>query len=189
VALASSINYPAIIVRNLDESVQFYARLGLRPLYREPNRDDAESAVVLLAFEDGDTFLQLVGPARPGTVSIAEASPGAGSMQYLALHITLDGMRQIWDEMSRAGLHGSEVIERGYERLVFLEDPDGVLITLTAWGIEPPSTLPRAAVLQRAAALREAAGAPFIEDHHIAQAIEALEAIEATEARAAAGHD
>ncbi|MDA0815559.1 MAG: VOC family protein [Chloroflexi bacterium] len=175
-ALAQGISYPAIIVRNLDESVRFYARLGLRLLYSEPNRDDPESTTAMLAFEGGDTFLQLVGPTQPGTVALAEASPGAGSMQYLSLTVSLDQIHRIWDEMSRAGVHGSEVIQRGYERLVFLEDPDGVLITLTAWGVEPRAGTPRALVLQRAAALRDEAGVAFIEDEHIARAIEEIAA-------------
>jgi len=174
--LADGINYPAIIVRGLDESVQFYARLGLRLLYTEPNRDDPESTTAMLAFEGSDMFLQLVGPTQPGTVALAEASPGAGSMQYLSLTVSLDQMLGIWDEMSRAGLHGSEVIQRGYERLVFLEDPDGVLITLTAWGVEPPVRMARTRVLQRAAALRDEAGVAFIEDDHIALAIEEIAA-------------
>ncbi len=175
-ALADGINYPAIIVRNIDESVQFYERLGLRLLYTEPNRDDAESTIAMLGFEGDGTFLQLVGPTSPGTVNIADGAPGVGSMQYLSLHVSLDRMQQMWDEMSRAGVHGSEVIKRGFERLVFLEDPNGVLITLTAWGVEPPSGMTRGLLLQRAAALRDQAGAPYIEDEHIARAIDEITA-------------
>ena len=66
--------YPAIIVKNMEDSLQFYQRLGLRPLFVEPNRDDAESIVALLATGDGSTFLQLVGPTHAG-VNIAEAQP------------------------------------------------------------------------------------------------------------------
>ncbi|MCA9857101.1 MAG: hypothetical protein KC458_07475, partial [Dehalococcoidia bacterium] len=62
------------------------------------------------------------------------------------------------------------------ERLVFLEDPNGVLITLTAWAVEPPAGMPRALVLQRAAMLRDQGDSPFIEDAHIEQAIKDVEA-------------
>lgn len=165
----SGINYPAIIVRNMQESIEFYERLGMRALYLEPNRDDAESVTAMLD-AGGGTFLYLVGPVEPGTVNIAEASPGVGSMQYLSLHLPLAQMREIYHRMSNAGVHGSEEIARGFERLVFLEDPNGVLITLTAWSSEPPAGVSRAAVLERAAALRAAEGARFIEDSHLAQA-------------------
>ena len=42
------INYPAIIVKDIEESIQFYEKLGLRPLYIEPNRDKIEESRVTL---------------------------------------------------------------------------------------------------------------------------------------------
>ena len=169
---AGGLNYPAIICRNMEESVGFYRRLGMTALYTEPNRDDAESIQTLM-HAGGDTFLLLVGPIGED-VKIAEASLGVGSMQYLSLTLSAAEMDQIHVELSNAGVHGSEEIHRGYERLVFMEDPNGVLVTLTAWTTEPPASLPRAAVLAQAAALRTAEGSPYIEDTHLRQAIEAL---------------
>lgn len=173
---AMGIGYPAIIVRDMEDSIRFYERLGLKPLYVEQNRDDPESIVAMLYCGGNDTFLQLVGPMKPGAVNIAQASPGVGSMQYLSFVVTLEQMREMWHEMSNAGVQGSEEIKRGFERLVFLEDPNGVLITLTAWGHEPPPGMPRALVLQRAAMLRDQAGAPFVEDEHVQQAIRDVDA-------------
>ena len=171
--------YPAIIVKDMQASLDFYGRLGLVLLYVEPNRDDAESVVALLSVGDGAgdgaTFLQLVGPTHPG-VTIAEATPGVGSMQYLAFRVSREQMRGMFHELSSAGVHGSEEIARGYERLVFLEDPNGVLITLVAWETEPPPGMSRATVLTRAAQIREAAGATYIEDAHVQQALAELQA-------------
>ena len=172
---AMGLNYPAIIVRDMEDSIRFYERLGLKPLYVEPNRDDPESITAMLYCGGNDTFVQLVGPMKPGSVSIANASPGIGSMQYLSFTVSLEQMQQMWHEMSSAGVQGSEEIKRGFERLVFLEDPNGVLITLTAWGVEPPRGMPRALVLQRAAMLRESSESAFIEDGHIEQAIKDVE--------------
>ncbi|MEX1022475.1 MAG: VOC family protein [Dehalococcoidia bacterium] len=172
---AQGLGYPAIIVRDMEDSIRFYERLGLRPLYVEPNRDDPESIIAMLYCGGNDTFLQLVGPKRPGSVSIAEASPGIGSLQYLSFNVSLQQMREMWNEMSNAGVQGSEEIKRGFERLVFLEDPNGVLITLTAWGVEPPPAMPRALVLQRAASLRDKQVAEYIDDAHIEQAIDDIE--------------
>ncbi len=173
---AMGIGYPAIIVRDMEDSIRFYERLGLKPLYVEQNRDDPESITAMLYCGGNDTFLQLVGPMKPGTVNIAQASPGVGSMQYLSFVVSLEQMREMWHEMSNAGVQGSEEIKRGFERLVFLEDPNGVLITLTAWAEEPPPGMPRALVLQRAAMLRDQAGSNFIEDEHVAQAIRDVDA-------------
>ena len=162
--------YPAIIVKNMQESMEFYQRLGLLPLYMEPNRDDPESVVALLATVDGSSFVQLVGPTHAG-VTIAEATPGVGAMQYLAFHVSKARMDGMFHELSNSGVHGSEEIVRGYERLVFREDPNGVLVTLVAWAVEPPPGMPRAAVLARATEIRDAEGAPFVEESHLRAAI------------------
>jgi catechol 2,3-dioxygenase-like lactoylglutathione lyase family enzyme len=172
---AQGVAYPAIIVKDMQASLEFYTRLGCRLLYAEPNRDDAESVVAMMAVGEGDSFLQLVGPTHPG-VSISEAKPGVGSMQYLALQVSREQMTDIFHEMSKAGVQGSEVIERGYERLVFLDDPNGVLVTLVAWASEPPPGMSRARVLARASQIREVSGAPFLEDAHVFQAIAELSA-------------
>lgn len=169
---STGLNYPAIICKNIEESVGFYQRLGMEQLYMEANRDDPESVQTLL-HAGGDTFLLLVGPTSE-QVKIAESSLGVGSMQYLSLTISAGAMDRIYVEMSNSGVRGSEEIRRGYERLVFLEDPNGVLVTLTAWTTEPPAGVSRAAVLAQAAALREQEGAPFIEDTHLQRAVAAL---------------
>lgn len=169
------ISYPAIIVKDMDESIAFYRRLGLQPLYKEPNRDDPESVTVMLATGDASTMLQLVGPTH-GEVEIADGSPGVGSMQYLAFHVSQEQMDEMFSELSSAGVHGSEVIDRGYERLVFMEDPNGVLIVLIVWATEPPPGMSRPAVLARAGQIRDAAGDTYVEDAHVRQAIADLAA-------------
>ena len=142
------LGYPAIICKNMQLSIEFYSKLGMRHLYTEPNRDDNESVQALL-HAGGDAYLMLVGPSHEG-VRIAEASLGVGSMQYLTVQVSAGFMDQAYFELSTAGVRGSEEIRRGYERLVFLEDPDGVLIALVAWSTEPPPGLDRAEVLARA---------------------------------------
>jgi catechol 2,3-dioxygenase-like lactoylglutathione lyase family enzyme len=166
------LGYPTIICKDMQQSLEFYSKLGMKHLYTEPNRDDAESVQALL-HAGGDTYLMLVGPTHEG-VNIAEASPGIGSMQYLTLQVTTSFIDQAYFELSSAGIHGSEEIRRGYERLVFLEDPSGVLIALVAWGTEPPPNLTRAEVLAKAGELKDSEGVPFIEEEHIQRAIAEL---------------
>ncbi len=166
------LGYPAIICKDMRASIDFYSKLGMRHLYTEPNRDDAESVQALL-HAGGDAYLLLVGPTHEG-VNIAEASAGVGSMQYLTLQVSPDSMDQAYFELSSAGVHGSEEIRRGYERLVFLEDPNQVLLALVAWAVEPPAGMSRAEVLAKAGELKEAEGASFVEEEHVRRAIEAL---------------
>ncbi len=169
----SGLGYPAIIVKNMEESIGFYTKtFGMQHLYTEPNRDDAESSQALL-HAGNDTYLLLVGPNDPN-LKLAEASLGVGSMQYLSLRAPGDLMDRAFFELSSVGAQASEEIRRGYERLVFIEDPNGILVTLIAWTAEPPPGLSRPAVLARAAAIREAERVPFIEDSHLRQAIAEL---------------
>lgn len=171
----TGLGYPAIIVKNMDESIGYYTKtFGMQHLYTEPNRDDPESAQALL-HAGGDTYVLLVGPTNPN-LKLADASFGVGSMQYLSLQVPSALMDRAFYEMSSVGAQVSEEIRRGYERLVFMEDPNGVLLILTAWTTEPPAGMSRASVLARAAALREAQRHPFIEDAHIRQAIAELSA-------------
>ena len=166
------LGYPAIICRELQASIDFYSKLGMSHLFTEPNRDDPESVQALL-HAGGDAYLLLVGPTHEG-VQIAESRHGVGSMQYLALHVTGEFIDQAYFQLSSAGLQASEEIRRGYERLVFLEDPNQVLIALVAWTTEPPEGMSRAAVLAKAGELKEAQGAPFLEDDHLRLAITEL---------------
>ena len=171
----NGLGYPAIIVKNMDESVGFYTKtFGMQHLFTEPNRDDPESAQALL-HAGNDTYVLLVGPTNPN-VKLADATLGVGSMQYLSLQVPAALMDRAFYELSSVGAQISEEIRRGYERLVFMEDPNGVLIILTAWTTEPPAGLSRADVLAKAAAHRDAQRVPFIEDAHIRQAIADLSA-------------
>jgi len=109
-------------------------------------------------------------------VKIAEASLGVGSMQYLARRTSAEQGDELFHVMSHAGVHGSGQITRGYVRLVFMEDPNGTLVILSAWVTEPPEGMDRARVLARAAALRDEEGAPFVEDAHVRRAIAEIQA-------------
>jgi len=170
----SGIGYPAIIVKSVDESVDFYRKLGATVLYGEPNRDDPESVQLLLNL-GADNHLMLIGPRDPN-FKLAESSLGAGSMQYITLNVTTQFMDQAFFELSNAGIQGSEEIRRGYERLIFLEDPNGVLLLLVAWAVEPPAGISRARILARAAQFRDEAGEAFIEETHVRRAIAEIEA-------------
>jgi catechol 2,3-dioxygenase-like lactoylglutathione lyase family enzyme len=168
------LGYPAVIVRNMQESIEFYQKLGLQVLFIEPNRDDSESIQTLL-HGGNDTYLLLVGPID-SNIKLADATLGVGAMQYLTFQVPGELMDEMFHVLSTAGLHGSEVIQRGYERLVFMEDPNGTLILLTAWVTEPPRGMDRARVLARAAAFRDMEGGRFVEDSHVRRAIAELQA-------------
>ena len=61
-----------------------------------------------------------------------------------------------------------------YERLIFLEDPNGVLILLTSWTVDVPNGMNRATILKLAGDIRNVNGDTFIETSHIQTAINEL---------------
>ncbi|HEX6030582.1 MAG TPA: VOC family protein, partial [Tepidiformaceae bacterium] len=65
-------------------------------------------------------------------------------------------------------------VDRGYERSIYFQDPNGTTIELLAWLTPPPADLPQAAIIARAQSLREARGARFIEDEDVRAAIAQL---------------
>jgi len=126
------IGYLAIICQNLQESINFYCKgLGFEEIYQEANRDDVESTQVLLMTKSSNGIM-LIGPNDP-KMKLAEKSMGVGSMQYLTLYVTNTELDKAFYTLSNAGIQISEEIQRGYERIIFLEDPNGTLITLTSW--------------------------------------------------------
>ena len=167
-----SYNYPAIIGKDLNESIDFYTKLGASLIYSEPNRDDPESVQVMMSIGE-DNFLMLVGP-QDSKLKLAESSLGVGSVQYISFNVSKDFIDQAFFELAKVGLHGSEEILRGYERLIFLEDPNGVLILLTSWTVDVPNGMNRATILKLAGDIRNVNGDTFIETSHIQTAINEL---------------
>ena len=160
------IGYLAIICQNIDESINFYCNgLGFEKIYQEPNRDDPESTQVLLMNKNGNGIM-LVGPNNPN-MKLAERNIGVGSMQYLALYVKNIDLDEAFYNLSNAGIQISEEIQRGYERIVFLEDPNGTLVTLISWpGIDNLDTSQYINTLKEVETFRKKDKSEFIEKKH-----------------------
>ena len=160
------IGYLAIICQNIDESINFYCNgLGFEKIYQEPNRDDPESTQVLLMNKNGNGIM-LVGPNDPN-MKLAKNNIGVGSMQYLALYVKNDDLDDAFYNLSNAGIQISEEIQRGYERIIFLEDPNGTLVTLISWpGIESLDANQYIDTFKKVEAFRRKDKSEFIEKKH-----------------------
>ncbi|MBR74357.1 MAG: hypothetical protein CL872_05430 [Dehalococcoidaceae bacterium] len=160
------IGYLAIICQNIDETINFYCNgLGFEKIYQEPNRDDPESTQVLLMNKNGNGIM-LVGPNDPN-MKLAEKKLGVGSMQYLALYVKNADLDEAFYNLSNAGIQISEEIQRGYERIIFLEDPNGTLITLISWpGIENIESGQYIEALKTVEEYRKKDKSKFIEKKH-----------------------
>jgi len=160
------IGYLAIVCQNIDETVNFYCNgLGFEKIYQEPNRDDPESTQVFLMNKNGNGIM-LVGPNDPN-MKLAEKNIGVGSMQYLALYVKNADLDEAFYKLSNAGIQISEEIQRGYERMVFLEDPNGTLVTLISWpGIDNLSPNEYIKILKNVEEYRNKDKSEFIEKKH-----------------------
>jgi|TARA_B110000116_G_C16790471_1_gene563424 catechol 2,3-dioxygenase-like lactoylglutathione lyase family enzyme len=160
------IGYLAIICQNLQESINFYCKgLGFEEIYQETNRDDKESTQVLLMTKSGNGIM-LIGPNDP-KMKLAEKNIGVGSMQYLTLYVTNIELDKAFYTLSNVGIQISEEIERGYERMVFLEDPNGTLITLTSWpDISSANTNQNRDTLKRAVTNKSKSISEYLEKIH-----------------------
>ena len=162
-----TIGYVAIICQNLEESLNFYCNgLGLKKIYSEPNRDDNESTQILLASQKGPC-LMLIGPNDP-KMKLSQAALGVGSMQYLTFYVTNTELDNAFYTLSNAGIQISEEIKRGYERIIFIEDPSGTLVTLTSWkGINSSDLSNNTERLKKAESFRRTEKSEYIQEHHL----------------------
>lgn len=166
------INHPALIAANIDETVRFYTEvLGMRLVLRQPNLDDPSSTHLFFDAGDGN-FIAFFGPSQP-TAAPGRAPVGIGSMQHLALNLAVP----IEDAMATLRAHGvpfSGPIDRGYERSLYLRDPNDTVVELLSWIIPLPEGADEAEVIARAQRIREAQRAHHIQNEHIVQALAEL---------------
>ena len=88
-------------------------------------------------------------------------------MQYLTLYVTNIELDKAFYTLSNVGIQISEEIERGYERMVFLEDPNGTLITLTSWpDISSANTNQNRDTLKRAVTNKSKSISEYLEKIH-----------------------
>ena len=171
------ISHPAFFGIHSAETVRFYTELlGMPIVLRQPNLDDA--SMEHLFFHVGENnfiayFLPYDEAAAAGKYE--RMKPGYGVMNHLALDVTEQDFLSALDRLQSAGVQVRGPIDRGYERSIYFRDPNGVRIELLMWLTPPPPSLPQAAIIERAQAIRQARGAEFVEDRDVRQAIADLQ--------------
>ena len=143
---------------------------------RQPNLDDA-SMEHLFFHVGNDNFIAyfLTKDDRAG-VRYAPAKPGIGGMNHLAIDVDEASFEEALTRLRAEGIDVRGPTDRGYERSIYLKDPNGVRIELLTWLTPPPTDLTQADIIRRAQALRQARGAEFVEDQDVRQAIAELRA-------------
>lgn len=164
------ISHPGISGAHTAATTHFYTEvLGMEIVLRQPNLDYAPEEHILFHVGEG-TFIAYFLPRDEGANEYPEAQGGSGHMDHLAIDVEPAMLDEAMARLRAAGVE-FEGAERGYERSIYFQDPNGVTIELLAWHTPPPAGMPLAAILKRAQALREARGAEIIEDEDIRAAV------------------
>jgi len=152
------IDHVNIVVSDMDRSVEFYTRLGLRPSLdtfisgawiakvvgiRDEN---LKARVVFMEPDSGNTRLELIEYIIPAGQEVpANSHTNTPGLRHFAF--VVDDLMKIYQELSRAGVTffsepqevsgNKEVAARiGRKQQVYFLDPDGVIVELAQYG--PP---------------------------------------------------
>jgi len=165
------INHPALFGLSYEKTIDFYTRvLGMRLVLEQPNLDDSSS--VHLFFETGPgQFIAYFTPL-PGKDVAGRVETGA--LNHVALN--LDGkLEDAMAVLDAEGIRYNGPIDRGYERSIYMRDPNGVLVELMTWVTPVPEGVDEGDLILAAQELRRARDAYAIEDEDVQKAIAALD--------------
>jgi catechol 2,3-dioxygenase-like lactoylglutathione lyase family enzyme len=171
------ISHPAISGANAKETLHFYTQvMGMELVLRQPNLD-YEPEEHLFFHVGNDNFIAYFVPKEGvDPASYEQARGGSGHMDHLAMDIDLAGLEDACARLTEAGVPFEGPVDRGYERSIYFQDPNGVTLELLAWMTMPPEGMSQAAIIKCAQSLREARGAAYIEDEDVRNAIARIRA-------------
>ncbi len=168
------ISHPGISGAHTAATIRFYTEvLGMEIVLRQRNLDYEPEDHILFHVGD-DNFIAYFLPRDEGAREYPQAQGGSGHMDHLAIDVDAAALDEAAQRLEAAGVP-FERAERGYERSLYFQDPNGATLELLAWHTPPPPGMSQAAILRRAQALREARGAEFVEDEDVRAAIVALQ--------------
>ena len=170
------ISHPAISGSKNAETIHFYRDLlGMELVLRQDNLD-VPWEEHLFFHAGNDTFIAYFVP-KEGAPILPPAQSGSGHMDHLALDVDSENLDRAITRLSEAGITFEGPVDRGYERSIYFQDPNGATVELLAWITPPPRGIPQAQIISRAQALREARGAAYIDDQDIRAAIAELQSV------------
>jgi len=161
----------SIIGSNEADTVDFYRDiLGMPLVLRQPNLDDP--SMTHLFFDTGDgrmlTFFVSDQPSNRGG-----QRPGVGAVHHLAFSVDAEQFGEIKDALSEEDIQYNE-FNRGAFHSLYTTDHNGLVIELATDKYDIPDDR-RGEALATAQRIRVAAGASYVEDEHLAAALDELE--------------
>lgn len=150
------IDHVNVVVTDMDRSVAFYTRLGLRPGMDTfisgawianlvgVQDENLNARVVFMEPDDGSARLELIQYIVPPGVDVpANSQPNTVGVRHFAL--VVENIHEAYENLSHAGVTffsppqevtgNKEVAARiGRKQLVYLLDPDGTIVELAQYG-------------------------------------------------------
>jgi catechol 2,3-dioxygenase-like lactoylglutathione lyase family enzyme len=157
------INHPALFGLSYSKTIDFYTRvLGMRLVLEQPNLDDPSS--VHLFFETGPG--QFIAYFVPVPGKDIEGRVQTGALNHVALNLVGD-LDEAMKTLDAEGIAYNGPIDRGYERSIYLRDPNGVTVELMTWVTPVPEGVDEGDLILAAQARRRERQAYAIEDEDV----------------------
>ncbi len=155
---------------NAEDTIEFYRDLlGMPLVLRQPNLDDPSQTHLFFDTGDGRILTVFVGD-RPS--SSRGSHGGTGAVHHLCFSIDPEQYEAVMDALDDAGKRYN-VFDRGIFHSLYTTDNNGLVIELSADKYDIPDDR-RGEVLATAQRIREADGADYAKDEHLAEALEEL---------------
>jgi len=154
---------------NAEDTIAFYRDLlGMPLVLRQPNLDDPSQTHLFFDTGDGRILTFFVGDRE----SARGRQARAGSVHHLCFSVDPERYEAVMAALDEAE-RNYNVFDRGIFHSIYTRDNNGLVIELSADKYDVPDDR-RAEVLATAQRLREADGADYAKDEHLAAALEEL---------------
>ena len=155
---------------NAEDTIAFYRDLlGMPLVLRQPNLDDPDQTHLFFDTGDGRILTVFVSDDR---TSARGVRPGVGGVHHLCFSLDPERYEDAMRALEEAG-KGYNVFDRGIFHSLYTRDNNGLVIELSADKYAIPDDH-RGEVLATAQRIREAEGAEYAKDEHLAAALEEL---------------
>ena len=161
----------SIIGSNEADTVAFYRDiLGMPLVLRQPNLDAPSMTHLFFDTGDGRMLTFLVEEDRPS--NRGGQRPGIGAVHHLAFSVDPEQFAETKAALDEEGI-GYNEFDRGAFHSLYTTDHNGLVIELATDKYDIPDDR-RGEALATAQRIRVAAGASYVEDEHLAAALDEL---------------